>query len=256
MSTVPATEGSITGSAGGPYTITFTGTLGDTDLEDIVVDGTLLVGGAGAEGLAVATTTASAGPHHWDDADNWVSGSVPVNGDAVFIGPSATSDILYGIDQNAVTLVSLTIEGEAKIGLPVYTDTGYREYRETELKIGVNAGLLIVNSDSQRLKINVGSVQMAAEVYATGGREGNVPTLLVNGTHASNTLLLIDGDMGCAVFPTEATVLDTITQRGGDLELGTDEAASVTVNTSIEKTGGTLITGEVTMATAQLVMRG
>ena len=63
-------------------------------------------GGTGTMG-SVTAVTAATGPNHWDNANNWKEGSVPVAGDDVIIdeGPS----ILYALDQNAVTLTTLKI---------------------------------------------------------------------------------------------------------------------------------------------------
>lgn len=77
LSTVPAGEGSVSGSAGGPWTFTFSGTLGKSNLAAIVADGTLLVGGSGTETLIATETTRSSGPNHFDAAGNWTAGRVP-----------------------------------------------------------------------------------------------------------------------------------------------------------------------------------
>ena len=67
------------------------------------------IGGAPAIAQVATTgtaTTASSGPEHWDDADNWSSGTIPANTDTIIVDNTAGS-IKYGLDQTAVELVKL-----------------------------------------------------------------------------------------------------------------------------------------------------
>lgn len=89
---------SVAGSAGGPWTVTFdSATLGATDVEMIVGDGSNLIGGSGTETLTVTLSTRNAGPNCWDTAANWNGARLPDSGDIVDIdGPVAIS---YGLGQ-------------------------------------------------------------------------------------------------------------------------------------------------------------
>lgn len=94
---------------------------------------------------SVTETTAATGPHHWDNADNW-STAVPVNSDDVYID-KPDCRVLWGLDQDSVTLASLTIRNNPIIGLPSdrvstngdasTTDQTATEYRQHYLKIRV-----------------------------------------------------------------------------------------------------------------------
>ena len=68
---------------------------------------------------AITTPTVSKGPNHWDDANNWTLAAVPVSTNDVDL-TDCDVDILWGIDQNAVTLASLNIHSTftGKIGNP------------------------------------------------------------------------------------------------------------------------------------------
>jgi hypothetical protein len=91
-------------------------------------------------------TTASAGPNHWDTAANWSEGSAPGAGDNVIIADNAVN-IMWGLDQNAVTVASIRVDKTytGKIGHDwktfatsadgETTDATEVEYRQKYLKI-------------------------------------------------------------------------------------------------------------------------
>lgn len=165
--------------------------------------------------ITLATPTAATGPNHWDDDENWSTGSAPVNSDDVYIDNSAVS-ILYGLDQSAVTLTSLTIGASftGTIGLPKTNASGYPEYRDDYLQIGATTVKLGTGegSGSSRIKLNFGSVQTGVEVQSTGSSEEfGIPAVLIVGTHASNTLDVVSGSVGVAVFGGEAATIATLT---------------------------------------------
>ena len=165
--------------------------------------------------ISLATPTAATGPNHWDDDENWSTGSAPVNSDDVYIDNSAVS-ILYGLDQSAVTLTSLTIGASftGTVGLPKTNASGYPEYRDDYLQIGattVKAGTG-EGSGASRIKINFGSVQTGVEIQSTGSSEEfGIPAVLIIGTHASNTIDVVAGSVGVAVFGGESATVATLT---------------------------------------------
>jgi len=99
-----------------PSAGTITGTA-DTAGVPFIAALTVTGGGTGTV-TDFAGTTVSSGPNDWSTAINWSLGTVPVNGDDVFLRKSDVN-ISWGIDQNAVTLDSLIIEKTytGKIGL-------------------------------------------------------------------------------------------------------------------------------------------
>ena len=132
--------------AGLPFTVTST-----------AVDG----GGTDTQTLAIATTTASAGPNHWGTAANWSTGSIPTTGDNVRIADSAVN-ICWDLDQSAVDLNNLDIldsytgliglnkNGVAVVANGGTVNTAKREYREDYLKIGYSGNCSIGRSEGSR----------------------------------------------------------------------------------------------------------
>ena len=171
---------------------------------------------AGTGTFVKATVTAATGPNHWDNVDNWSGATLPVNSDNVYFRDSSV-DVLYGIDQNAVTLALLDFDSTytGKVGLPdfhgaVAGGSTYSEYRETFLKIGataVNIGRG-TGAGSGRIRLNVGTVQTTVRMYGTAkpDQSGGVAFDFL-GTHASNQLIASRGVFGVATKPgTTATI--------------------------------------------------
>jgi hypothetical protein len=234
--TVDSSTVTITGdTAGKPFTISVS--------ESTAGDGSLSL---------TLEATAATGKNHWSNADNWSTGAVPVNSDDVVLDGRATSDILYGLAQSAVTLASFTITNgfTKKLGLPLIntdsTTETYPEYRATYLAIG--ATLLSIQGEGQgsgRIKINLGSVQTAATISSRGtSLETNIPAVLLQGTHASNVLRVTRGNIGLAFFDGESAHLATF-----DIGFEENQAGDVTVrcgdgldiaDATITQSGGTL----------------
>ena len=106
-------------------------------------------GGSGTIG-SVTTSTEATGPNHWDEAENWSTGAVPVSTDTVYIRAS-TQPICWGLDQSAVDLGAIFIDQTftGKIGLrrdqfatsadAAATASSVPEYRQSYLDIGYDA---------------------------------------------------------------------------------------------------------------------
>jgi hypothetical protein len=185
-----------------------------------------------------AEATASAGPHDWGTGDNWLNtgtgafGTAPVSGDDVVI-ENTSVNIVYGLDQNAVALDSLTIDQSytGKIGLErlVFatsvdgdtTDGTKVEYREHYLKIGaefLDIGRILgpgTQTGSSLLKINnvdaAASTQTIHNTATTGA--GVQPAVRLLNTHASSNLLIrsAPGGVGIAIDePGETTTYASI----------------------------------------------
>lgn len=214
--------------------------------------------------LTRAAVTANAGPNVWAAA-NFDSATLPDTGDTVIIENSSTS-ILYGLDQSSKTLAALDIRQSftGYIGLPRTNENGYIEYRDQYLKISATA-ISIGGGEgdgSGRIKLNTGSNQTTMRISNKGSRvETGIPCVLFLGTHASNAITAVRGDLGICFFggevatvaalgsayltseSTDATIvarsgatLTTVTVHGGDVQV---ESAVTTVNQS----GGSLTIG-------------
>ena len=226
--------------SGGPLpgtavAIEFTGTLAATNVAQITAADvdldtglpavvTSTQGAAGPDTLTLATANAATGKHFWDDAGNWAENAVPQNGDDVYI-QNGSVDILYGLDQSAVTLDSLTVDPSyaGNIGLPrinAGSDQPYEEYRDQYLAIG--ATVVDVGGEgpgSGRIKLDTGTAQTTLNVRGTGSPlEDGIPPLLFKGSHSSNVVNVSRGHVGIAVFGGETATIDVLRITMTDFE--------------------------------------
>jgi hypothetical protein len=191
---------------------------------------------------------------------------VPATGDTVYLAHSDVG-IFYGMNQSGVTLAALHIEASftGEIGLPQTNASGsasYPEYRQQYLKIG--ATLLNVGAGdgqgSQRLKIDTDNVQTTITVRQTSSpAEQSLPAMIWKGSHASNSVEVVRGSFGAAVFGGETATIATLqvgfvgseeadaqVLGGPGLSLTTlsQQGGFTTLNagfTTLAKTGGTLV---------------
>ncbi len=206
--------------------------------------------GAGSAGhsCVTATTTANVSPNDWSNATNWSGAAAPVDNDDVIISDSEVS-ILYGLAQSSVNLTSLTIRETftGQIGLPDYTSTGYREYRDKVLIFDYVTTLNIEQGSS----VSAGQIRLdtgtAGACTATIRGINTSPTigseaLWLDGSNGSNVLNVLGGSVAVAtgagevaqwptINATDAAVrvgsgstLGTINQSGGEVQ--TDSAVT------------------------------
>lgn len=209
---------------------------------------TVTVSKVGTGTIATATTTAATGRNHVDNADNWTEGSVPGAGDDVYADNTDVS-MLWGLDGISGTLASFNIGASftGDIGLPKENSAGFTEYRDdylqinaTVVKIGLEDG-----SGSGRIKLDLGSVQSTITIYNTGNSsEDGLAAVLIKGTHASNSLEVLDGTVMVAAYGGETATIKTLRISGGECVCG----AGVTLNGA----GSTIKVGdgELTLNTA------
>lgn len=206
-------------------------------------------------------TTANAGPNDWSTADNWSTGTVPVNSDDVIIENSSVN-IAYGLDQNAVSLTSLTIKKTytGKIGLDAAvfaqsadgettTDSNEDEYRETYLKIGSTRIDLGEHfgpgspSGSGRIKINQqisGTSDLIVHDTATTSAETGLPAVRYLASHASADVWIrsAPGGVGIAVdVPGETATVGTVSISDTSTTSKVQVGSGVTL-TTFEQLGG------------------
>lgn len=192
---------------------------------------------------AASTTTANSGPNTWI-AGNFSGSALPANSDTVIIDVPDV-EILYGLDQSAVTLADLRfLSLNGKLGLPrTNTDgTSYPEYRDQYLKVG--ATLCTIDTESTRCKVNFGSVQTACRVLNSGqGEDTDVKAILLLATHASSTADVTRGDVGVAFFAGEVSTLATlyVGQESSPASDADVVCGSGTTLGTIVKSGGSLV---------------
>ena len=222
LSNIGAGDVAVTGSAGGPWTVTFGTALAATNVAEMTASGASLTGGS-VQTFVTTAVTASAGPNHWDTAANWSPVNVPITGDDVRFENSDT-DCLYGLDQTGVTLASLRIAMTytGRLGLPRENDGGYFEYRTTELTCGITS-MMIGYGDGggpRKVAINTLAVQTTIEVRGTGGSsESYIPAMTWRGSHASNNVTVLDGEFGTAQYSDQSATIYDLLQRGGSVSL-------------------------------------
>lgn len=184
-----------------------------------------------------ATTTmvrSPSGPNYWNVAINWSDNTLPDNDDDVVIdaGPA----ILYGINQSALELSSLSIVGNyrAEIGLAAYTPTGYPEYRTTHLTLG--SGNVLIDAAIRRGRFNFGTSAVVISIV----RGDDLGFLAVN---SANVLRMGAGRAEIAPLNGEDSQFATIVLAGGALRLGPGLSLA-----NLEQTNGTL-TSEASITT-------
>lgn len=229
----------------------------DTSGKSFTVTTSETTAGDGTVGTP-STTTAATGPNHFDNVDNWSTGSVPVDGDDIWFD-SGSIACKYALDQNGVTPTSInvTMGFTGTIGLPeTNTDTSgfpYREYRDTYLKMGASADAtnIAVNigsgpgQGSGRIKIDNNTSQATVNVQSTGQTlEAGVPTFLWKGTDSANVFNITKGDAGIAFFADDTATVATLRVGYQNNQLGDSEVecGGGTTLTTLDVTGGTLTT--------------
>lgn len=192
----------------------------------------VVAGGTGTFG-AIATPTAATGAEHWNNADNWSGGAVPVSSDDVIIGDSSVP-ILWGLDQNAVALTSLTVRQSytGKIGLPFASfainadgssTVALTEYRQDYLLIGADRVSLGEHdgpadpNGAGRIKLNNNRAAASTTVVhrtAAVSTDLGLPAVRLRVAHASATIEVrsAPGAVGLATDrPGETSTVGTVT---------------------------------------------
>jgi hypothetical protein len=245
LSTIGSGNVTVTGGAGGPWTVTFAGAEANTDQLSITGDGSSLTGGSG-QAVSSSTATASSGPNHWDVAANWIPSGVPASGDDVVFTDSG-ADCLYGMSQASVTLDSLTIGMEwanRRLGLSRTNDNGYLEYRETQLTIGADIVTIGTGEGDgpSRVFLDTGTVQTALTLENSGAGNGRLPAVVWIGNNVANTITINGGDFGTAPYPDQSATLDTLVMNGGRCVLRNTE-----ISTSFAANGNPLSAHDCTL---------
>lgn len=216
---------------------------------------------AGSGTATRASLVACSGPNFWDVGANWSGGSEPADADDVYIDNSDIS-ILYGLDNSDIEPATLTVAQSftGTIGLPEVNAGGYDEYRSTYLSLGP-AALRVgtgAGTGSGRIKLDLTSDICAATVLNTGSPlDPNLPALVLKGTNASNSLKVLGGSVGVAVFGGESATFATVDLSGGELYTG----AGTTLSGALVVSGGawdvnSLVDGSLTVTGGAVTING
>lgn len=193
-----------------------------------------------------AAATAASGQHEADNADNFSGNAALVDGDTLnFLYGEPDAGIFYDLSlgvQLAAVNKAMTWEGD--VGNSRINDDNsskkYSEYRTLYLTSDDNSVTTTFNLEtgigkgSRRFMWDSGAGQAAVNIFGRGvRRETGVPCILWKGTHASNVVRNLAGDLGIAFFEAElATVLTLITGEGNNDNASTICGAGVTLGTA------------------------
>lgn len=229
-----------------------------------------VTGGTGTIG-SVTESTASAGPSHWDTADNWSDGSVPGTNDTVIFADNAVNCV-YGIDNNSLAINDLFIEQTytGKIGLDrnVFatsadgetTDSTKAEYREDFLRVDVDTleiGKFTgigTSVGSTRLKIdNTNTGANTTRIFATAnaGSETNLPPVRLKYNSTTADVFIRGGSVGIGVDePAESVSMGDLYVSGANTKVFLGTGTSVV--TVVQKNGKSLIQSTATVTSITL----
>lgn len=264
LSTIGAGNVDVTGGAwpGTALAVEFINTLGVSSQPLLVVNNTPVdlsivetTKGVSAPTVTIATTHSplthttsitSEGPNDWNTAANWDMNTVPAATDDPIIYDG--DDILYGLDQSAVALNRVEFyQFGTKIGLP-RRNAIYHEYKERLLKL--NAAEIVIGlgdngRSSSRINIEiVAGSNPLIEVHDSGSGEDGEPAVQFTGVNSANTaeLLILGGEVGVGALPKQAGYFKKVTQRGGELRIGSDVGIAELI-----KTDGNIISDRTTI---------
>jgi hypothetical protein len=168
----------------------------------------------------------------WSVTGNWVEGSVPVNGDEVYI-PAGSAAITAGLNQSAVTLDWLEIERgySANIGS-----------KAAYLRVGT--AVLIASPTGGSQFIDIGSSAISPEIRSTGTSSDGTRAFNLKGS-AIATLSVLGGGVGVGVDPSVTSTITTVRNLGGNVWIG----QGVTLTTLYQTTGDAVLDCAVTTVT-------
>jgi hypothetical protein len=193
-------------------------------------------GGANTQTLTRAATQANIGPNDVSLAGNYQANVMFVASDTVTLNGLASSSLLYGLNQSAITLTKLDVKRPASIYVGNPDQAYYLRVSATTLNIGEQvpgAG----STGSQFIAIDTGSNAATVNLFSstTAGLNG-LPPVLLKGSHASNVLNILGGNGGLGMLtPGEASSFPNINMLNGTFTVG----SGVTGPTLLSQDGGT-----------------
>lgn len=192
-----------------------------------------------AAAFTAAEPIVGTGPSHWDDAENWLEGSVPAStDDLVFRGGAA---VKYGLPGTGTGFGTATFTAEsAGAGLPEQNPAGYVEYL-SDRRVLLNCGNVVVQTAALvRLGLEPSgdttrTVTVASAYTLTGGLDlttdapttghalnvtsGRCVVADGNGEAAKLGTVTVANDATCLVALGAGTTLATLAQSGGTVTL-------------------------------------
>lgn len=211
--------------------------------------------GSASGTVSDSSVTSAVGPAFFSQQDNWSGNTVPVDNDAIVID-QGSGQLLHGLTpaiQPASVEIPLSFLGVVGLAA-INADVSYKPYTEYRTEYltfddnSVNASYTIghgAGSGSGRIKLDCGAGQATWVVRGSGTRElSSTPAVLLKGTHSSNELNNLNGDVGIAFYSGETAAIATLrTGNGVSSAAQTYCGAGVTLSgCTATMNGGTMTT--------------
>jgi hypothetical protein len=207
--------------------------------------------------------TAATGPNHIDDVDNLSGNAAVTDGDTLVFDEGAIA-VKYGLDlAQAPVLLNKSKQYSGNVGLPALNkdveSKPYGEYRTPRyLTTDDNSTILVGNLEtgmgpgSGRFNLNAGAGQAVINVFGQGRRiETGVPCILFLGSHASNELNNLAGDVGIAFYAGETATVPTLRTGDGPASSARTHCGSGVTLTNVTVNGGYQFTDSAITAAIQ-----
>lgn len=261
-----------------PYfsTITWSGAAGTitgtADTAGVPFTAALTETGAGTGSVTdFSDTTASTGPCHWDDADNWNGGTAPVAADNLVI-ENSSGNICYGLnDTTDYGDVKIKKSFTGKIGLDITVfstaadgtspDTTKPEYREDYLVIGADrieigeAPSIGSPAGSSRIKIDndkAGASNLIVLDTSTSA-DGTLPAMRYKAANASADVFVRKGLVGIAVDdPTATTTVGDVVCSASSTQTKMQIGEGVTLTNFTQDGGSNLLKAAATITKVEV----
>jgi hypothetical protein len=204
-------------------------------------------GGNDTQTFIRSAVTASAGPKHWDSAANWSTGAVPDGAHDVFV-EDFSGDILFGLDQSAITTLTTLTIGKSftgKIGSngSAGIAADYLQIKATNVNIGRHLGPGSP-AGSGRIKLDTGATASTITVDGTAtASDTGKPSLRLKTASSSSNLYVNKGSVGLAHEAGETSTIGTVrvgflTNVSSDSDLFLGDGVTFAGTNTLDITGG------------------
>jgi hypothetical protein len=218
------------------------------------------IGSTAGDGTATSAAGVTAiSQYHASEADNWGNAN-PADNDALYWDEGSVdtrynlSTYTGGSSTCQPASITKTKKYSGNVGLAeTNVDNSakpYPEYRTPKyFTTDDNSVNMTVNLEtgegpgSGRFKLDAGAGQMTTTIFGRGSRaETGIPCILLKGSHASNAVRNIAGDVGIGYFSGETAVVATLVTGEGPTSSAYTECGAGCTLTTVTLNGGTQYT--------------
>lgn len=231
----------VLGGNGGPYRVKWT-----TDAAKSMMTATSSLTLAVSPTFTRTDIVAGTGPHHFDNAANWSTNSIPVDNDQIVFKDGAI-DCRYNLSQSAITPLSVDVYKSftGAIGLPEVRADGSRETLPRYLRLGnaadgvasttVNIGLGEEGTGEGPSVVRLDFGDQVINTFVRYSQFGTTNRCVsVIGTAATNKAYITSGDVAFGLYPDDTVTLSELhllpeggEQSGDSLRVTTGDGATV-----------------------------